>query len=104
MNQRSETQPLRALALERHAGSRSSPPRWKQSALRKRSANGSVHADAGRGVSYWWLSLFIAVLPNLWLRRHLNTWGAIVVLLSAQAVFSLAQAVMGAMLIVGKSV
>lgn len=44
------------------------------------------------------------VVPGFWLRRRLRSWLAIVGLLGAQSAFSLAQAVMGALLIVGKSV
>lgn len=49
-----------------------------------------------------WLAA--AVVPNLWLRRRLRSWMAIGVLLGLQSAFSLAQALMGALLIVGKSV
>ncbi len=49
-----------------------------------------------------WLAA--AVLPTLWLRRRLTSWGAIGGLLAAQTAFSLAQAMMGALLIVGKNV
>lgn len=45
-----------------------------------------------------------AVLPGYWLRRRLTSWSAVVVLLSVQSAFSFAQAVMGALLVVGKSV
>ncbi|MBX9737630.1 MAG: hypothetical protein K2X32_11965 [Phycisphaerales bacterium] len=49
-----------------------------------------------------WLAT--AVLPVLWFRGRLRSWTAIGVLLGVQSAFSLAQAVMGALLIVGKSV
>lgn len=49
-----------------------------------------------------WLAA--AIIPELWFRRRLGTWPAIGVLLAAQSAFSLAQAVMGALLILGKSV
>ncbi len=45
-----------------------------------------------------------AVVPDLWLRRRLGSWKAIGLLLAVQSAFSLAQALMGAMLIAGKSV
>ena len=45
-----------------------------------------------------------AVVPDLWLRRRLRSWMAIGVLLGVQSAFSLAQALMGALLLVGKSV
>ena len=49
-----------------------------------------------------WLAA--AVVPGLWLRRSLRSWWAVVVLLAFVASFSLAQAVMGALLVVGKNV
>lgn len=49
-----------------------------------------------------WLAA--AVIPGLWLRRSLRSWWAVVVLLAFVASFSLAQAVMGALLVVGKNV
>jgi hypothetical protein len=49
-----------------------------------------------------WLAA--AVVPDLWLRRRLSSWMAIGILLGVQSAFSLAQALMGALLIVGKSV
>jgi len=49
-----------------------------------------------------WLAA--AVLPDLWLRRRLRSWLAIGVLLGGQSAFSLAQAAMGALLILGKNV
>lgn len=49
-----------------------------------------------------WLA--IAVLPDLWLHRRLGSWLAIGTLLGLQSAFSLAQAVMGALLILGKNV
>ena len=49
-----------------------------------------------------WLAT--AVVPVLWFRGRLRSWTAIGVLLGVQSGFSLAQAVMGALLIVGKSV
>lgn len=49
-----------------------------------------------------WLAA--AVVPGLWLRRRLRSRRGIGVLLGVQSVFALAQALMGAMLIVGKSV
>lgn len=45
-----------------------------------------------------------AILPVLWLRRRLRSWMAIGVLLSVQSAFSLAQALMGSLLILGKNV
>ncbi len=49
-----------------------------------------------------WLAA--AVVPDLWLRRRLASWWAIGGLLSVQSAFSLAQAVMGVLLILGKNV
>jgi hypothetical protein len=49
-----------------------------------------------------WLAA--AVAPDLWLRRRLTSWGAVGILLGIQSAFSLAQAVMGALLVVGKNV
>lgn len=49
-----------------------------------------------------WLAA--AVVPGLWLRGRLSSRTAIGDLLGVQSAFSLAQAVMGAMLIIGKSV
>jgi len=49
-----------------------------------------------------WLAA--AVVPVLWFGRRLRSWMAIGVLLGVQSAFSLAQAVMGALLIVGKNV
>lgn len=49
-----------------------------------------------------WLAA--ALLPGVWLHRRLRSRTAIWVLLGFQSAFSLAQAVMGALLIVGKSV
>lgn len=46
----------------------------------------------------------MALIPDLALRRHLNSWWAVIGLLGIQTVFSFAQAVMGALLIIGKSV
>lgn len=48
--------------------------------------------------------MMAAVVPNVWLRRRLVSWWAVIALLGAQLLFSLAQAAMGAMLIIGKSV
>lgn len=48
--------------------------------------------------------LLAALLPGFWLRRRLASWGAVCGLLAAQSAFALAQALMGAMLIIGKSV
>lgn len=45
-----------------------------------------------------------AVVPGLWLRRRLRSWTAIGVLLGVQSAFSLGQAAMGALLILGKNV
>lgn len=45
-----------------------------------------------------------AVVPGLWVRRRLRSWRAVGVLLGVQAAFSLAQAVMGVLLIFGKNV
>ena len=49
-----------------------------------------------------WLT--VAVVPDVWLRRRLRSWMAIGILLGVQSAFSLAQALMGALLIIGKSV
>ncbi|MGE3108556.1 MAG: hypothetical protein AB7G11_15650 [Phycisphaerales bacterium] len=49
-----------------------------------------------------WLAA--AVVPDLWLRRRLRSRMAIGVLLGIQSAFSLAQALMGALLVIGKSV
>lgn len=48
--------------------------------------------------------LAAALLPDFWLRERLVSRGAVVGLLAAQSAFALAQALMGAMLIIGKSV
>ena len=45
-----------------------------------------------------------ALLPVVLLRRRLTTWTRIGILLGAQSAFSMAQAVMGALLVFGKSV
>ncbi len=45
-----------------------------------------------------------ALVPDLLLRRRLRTWPAIAALLGMQSGFSLAQAVMGALLLMGRSV
>ena len=45
-----------------------------------------------------------AVAPGVWLRRRLVSWWAVVVLLCLQVGFSFSQAVMGAMLVLGKNV
>ncbi|MBL9001859.1 MAG: hypothetical protein JNK25_12055 [Phycisphaerae bacterium] len=44
------------------------------------------------------------VLPNIWLRHRLGSWMAIGVLLGIQSAYSLAQALMGVLLISGKGV
>lgn len=49
-----------------------------------------------------WLAA--AVVPDVWLRRRLTSWTAIGVLLGVQSALSLAQAAMGALLILGKNV
>jgi hypothetical protein len=49
-----------------------------------------------------WLG--VALLPGILVRRRLRSWMAIGILLGAQSAFAFAQAVMGAMLIIGKSV
>jgi hypothetical protein len=49
-----------------------------------------------------WLAA--AVVPDVWLRRRLRSWTAIGVLLGVQSAFSLAQAAMGSLLILGKNV
>jgi hypothetical protein len=49
-----------------------------------------------------WLAA--AVVPDVWLRRRLRSWMAIGILLGVQSAFSLAQAAMGALLILGKNV
>ncbi len=48
--------------------------------------------------------LLAAFLPNLLLRKHLNARAAVIGVLVAQSVFSFAQALMGALLLVGRSV
>lgn len=53
-------------------------------------------------VALVWLAA--ALLPDFWLRERLVSRGAVVGLLVAQSAFSFAQALMGAMLIIGKSV
>ena len=45
-----------------------------------------------------------ALVPDLLLRRRLRTWPGIAALLGMQSGFSLAQAVMGALLLMGRSV
>ena len=45
-----------------------------------------------------------AAVPTLWLRRRLKSWWAVASLLTAQMLFSIAQAAMGALLILGKNV
>lgn len=45
-----------------------------------------------------------ALIPDLALRRHLTAWWAVALLLGLQTAFAFAQAVMGLLLIVGKSV
>lgn len=49
-----------------------------------------------------WLAAAIA--PNLWLHRRLRSRTSILILLGVQSAFSFAQAGMGALLIIGKSV
>ncbi len=49
-----------------------------------------------------WLAA--AVMADLWFRRRLSSWTAIGVLLGAQSVFSLAQALMGALRIISKNI
>jgi len=49
-----------------------------------------------------WLAA--AVVPGIWFRRRLRSWMAVGVLLSIQSAFSLAQATMGALLVLGKNV
>ena len=53
-------------------------------------------------VSTVWLAA--AALPDIWLRRRLRSWRAVTVLLAVQSAFSLAQALMGALLVIGKNV
>ena len=48
--------------------------------------------------------LLAAVVPALVLRRRLTSWWIVAGLLGVQSVFALAQAMMGAMLIIGKSI
>jgi hypothetical protein len=48
--------------------------------------------------------LVAAVLPDLLLHKRLASWAAIGGLLGAQSLFSLAQAVMAGLLVIGKSV
>ncbi len=45
-----------------------------------------------------------AMLPNVWFRRRLGSWRRVGVLLGVQSAYSFAQALMGVMLIAGKSV
>ncbi len=45
-----------------------------------------------------------ALIPSLWIRRRIGSWRGVAGLLGAQALFSLAQAVMGALLLIGRSV
>jgi hypothetical protein len=45
-----------------------------------------------------------AVVPGLWLGRRPRSWRAVIGLLGAQMMFSIAQAVMGALLVLGKNV
>jgi hypothetical protein len=49
-----------------------------------------------------WLAA--VVVPVVWYRRSINSWRAIGRLLGAQSAFSLGQAVMGALLMLGRSV
>ena len=49
-----------------------------------------------------WLAA--AVVPVLWYRRSLTSWKAIGKMLGAQSAFSLGQAVMGALLMLGRSI
>jgi len=44
-----------------------------------------------------------AVVPDIWLARRLSSRRAVFILLGAQAAFSFAQAVMGALMIFGKA-
>ncbi|MBU6414377.1 MAG: hypothetical protein KGS45_13005 [Planctomycetes bacterium] len=46
----------------------------------------------------------VAAVPDLWIRRRLRSWSAVGILLGIQSSFLLAQAVMGALLIIGKNV
>ncbi|MFZ4576521.1 MAG: hypothetical protein ACOYN0_19215 [Phycisphaerales bacterium] len=55
-------------------------------------------------VSIMLVWLAAAAVPGVWLRRQLRSWVAVSVLLGVQSAFSLAQAAMGAMLILGKNV
>jgi len=48
--------------------------------------------------------LMAAVVPDLWFRHRLRSWKAIGILLSVQSAFSLAQAVMGALLLLGQNI
>lgn len=45
-----------------------------------------------------------AVVPGLWLGRRSRSWRAVIGLLGVQMVFSIAQAAMGALLVLGKDV
>jgi hypothetical protein len=49
-----------------------------------------------------WLG--VALLPGILVRRRLRSWMAIGILFGAQSAFAFAQAVMGALLIIGKSI
>lgn len=53
-------------------------------------------------VTLVWLAA--AILPSLLLRKRLVSWSRVAGLLGAQSLFALGQAVMGAMLIIGKSI
>lgn len=55
-------------------------------------------------VSMMLVWLAAAAVPGVWLRRRFRTWTAVGVLLGVQSAFSLAQAAMGALLILGKNV
>lgn len=64
---------------------------------------GSVHQNVLIAI-FMIVWVAAAVVPGFGLRRRLDSWSSIVGLLGAQTAFSLAQALMGALLIIGKSV
>jgi hypothetical protein len=49
-----------------------------------------------------WLAA--ALVPDFWFRRRLTSWKTLAMLLGIQSAFSLAQAVMGALLVFGKNI
>lgn len=53
-------------------------------------------------ISHVWIA--VEIVPDLWLARRLSSKQAVYILRGTQAVFSLALAAMGAMMIFGKAV